>query len=366
MLWQASFPTKVIFGQGVVNDQSKLLHRLGSKALIVTGQGGSATRNGALGDVCKSLYKAAVKWEIFNEVETNPTVETIRRGAYLASEFKADFIIGIGGGSPMDAAKGIAIKNLSEISDEELFELKYGEVLPIVLVPTTAGTGSEVTPASILTSHKDQTKKNIGSSKLIPSIALLDPSYTFSIPWQITADTAVDAYSHAIESFLSIKDSPISSLFSQQAMAILGKELRLIAHKKELTPENRESLLYGSYLAGIAISLTGTSIPHALGYSLTYYKGMPHGRANGVIMPFWMEFNCKMTQNHRLTTALSVSSFESMVEFRELMELLCGKVPECTKAEKDIFLKHALNAKNIYNNIVSPRSEDIAEIIAQY
>ncbi|PKM77989.1 MAG: alcohol dehydrogenase [Firmicutes bacterium HGW-Firmicutes-15] len=276
---------------------------------------------------------------------------------------KADFVIGIGGGSPMDAAKAVAITNLSDISDEELFELKYGDVLPIVLVPTTAGTGSEVTPASILTSHKDQTKRNIGSFKLIPSIAFLDSSYTSSLPWQITADTAVDAYSHAIESFLSVKNNTISSLFSQEAMTILGKELQIIAHRKELASENMESLLYASYLAGISISLTGTSIPHAIGYSLTYYKEMPHGRANGIIMPSWMEFNHKMSQSDRITKALKVSSLASLAEFRELMELLCGKAPACTPDERKVFLKHALNTTNINNNFVIPRPEDINEIL---
>jgi len=365
MSWQAYFPTKVFFGRGVINDQIKLLHSLGSKVLIVTGKGGSAIRNGALEDVCRALEKASISWEIFNEVEPNPNIETVRQGAARASEMKADFIIGIGGGSPMDAAKAIAITNLAEISDEELFELKYGDVLPIVLVPTTAGTGSEVTPASILTSHKDQTKRNIGSSKLVPSIAFLDSSYTSSLPWQITADTAVDAYSHAIESYLSKKNNTISSLFSQEAMKILGKELRIIAQKRKLTSANRESLLYASYLAGVAISLTGTSIPHAIGYSLTYYKGMPHGRANGVIMPSWMEFNYKMSKSDRITTALKVSSLASLAEFRDLMEILCGKTPACTLDEQNIFLKHALGTQNINNNIFIPRPEDIAEILAQ-
>ncbi|MDD3267844.1 MAG: iron-containing alcohol dehydrogenase family protein [Syntrophomonadaceae bacterium] len=364
MTWQAHFPTRVFFGRGVINEQADLLHTLGSRALIVTGKGGSAIRNGALEDVCRTLEKTSLGWELFNEVEPNPTIETVRRGAALAREMRADFVIGIGGGSPMDAAKAIAITNLAEVSDEELFNLQYGDVLPIVLIPTTAGTGSEVTPASILTSHKDQTKRNIGSAKLIPNIAFLDSSYTSGLPWQITADTAVDAYSHAIESYLSAKNNAISSLFSEQAMTILSQELRVIARKNDLGPDNRDSLLYASYLAGVAISLTGTSIPHALGYSLTYYKGMPHGRANGVIMPSWMDFNHKMSQSDRITMALKLSSLASLDDFRELMELLCGKAPACTVDEQNIFLKHALNTKNINNNIVIPRPEDIAEILA--
>lgn len=364
MSWQAYFPTRVFFGRGVINEQSELLHTLGTRALIVTGKGGSAIRNGALEDVCLAFEKKSISWELFNEVEPNPSIETVRRGAALSRDMRADFVIGIGGGSPMDAAKAIAITNLEEISDEDLFKLKYGDVLPIVLVPTTAGTGSEVTTASILTSHNDQTKRNIGSPKLIPSIAFLDSSYTGSLPWQITADTAVDAYSHAIESYLSLKNNTISSLFSEKAMKILGQELRVVAQEKELSTENRNSLLYASYLAGVAISLTGTSIPHAIGYSLTYYKQMPHGRANGVIMPAWMEFNHKLGQSDRINMALKLSSLESLGEFRDLMDHLCGGAPTCTLDERNIFLKHALNTQNINNNMVNPKPEDIAEILA--
>lgn len=363
MSWQAHFPTRVFFGRGVINEQANLLPALGSRALIVCGNGGSAIRNGAMEDVCQALRQESINWELFDEVEPNPTIETIRRGAALAYENKADFVIGIGGGSPMDAAKGMAITNLERITDQELLELKYGNVLPIVLVPTTAGTGSEVTSASILTSHNDQTKRNIGTAKLIPSIAFLDPSYTSSIPWQITADTAVDAYSHAIESYFSAKNSRISSLFSTQAMMILGKELKIIAEKRELDPENRESLLYASYLAGVAISLTGTSIPHAIGYSLTYYKGMPHGRANGIVMPAWLDFNYQVSTQHRIRTALEISSLASLTEFRELIALLCGPAPVCTSDEHHVFLKHALKTKNIYNNLVVPRPEDVTEIL---
>lgn len=364
MSWQAYFPTRVLFGRGIIKEQGDLMHTLGSRALIVTGKGDSVIRNGSLQDVCSTLEKASISWDLFNEVEPNPTFETVRRGAAFANERKADFIIGIGGGSPMDAAKGIAITNLHQFSDEDLVNLNYGDVLPIVMVPTTAGTGSEVTAASILTSHKDQTKKNIGSAKLIPQIALLDSTYTNTLPWQITADTAVDAYSHAIESYLSVKNNAISSLFSMQAMKILGRALRVIARKEELGPENRDSLLYASYLAGVAISLTGTSIPHAIGYSLTYYLGIPHGRANGIIMPAWLEFNHKVSRSDRLINAMHVSSWASLPEFRELMEILCGKATDCTAEERNVFLKHAIDAKNIHNNIIDPQPEDIAEILS--
>ncbi|MEA1962432.1 MAG: iron-containing alcohol dehydrogenase family protein [Bacillota bacterium] len=363
MSWQASFPTKVFFGRGVVQEQAMELQTLGSKALIVTGKGGSSRRNGALDDVCAALEKASIEWEIFDEVEANPSVGNVRRGSEIARSIKADFVIGVGGGSPIDAAKGIAIVRLNEISDEDLFNLNYGEVLPIVAVPTTAGTGTEVTSASILTSDKFQTKIGIRSTSLIPKIAYLDPAYTSQMPWQITADTAVDAYSHAIESYLSFKNTPLSTLFSEKALHILGRELKVIAQKKELKSKNRDALMYGSYLAGMAISLTGVSIPHAIGYSLTYFKGLSHGQANGIVLPAWLEFNVKKSQSPRITTALKASSLQSVDELHYLMEILCGKPPVSTVEERNLFVEQSLQSKNMYNNIVIPQKEDVIHII---
>lgn len=365
MEWQAYFPTRVFFGRGVVQEQAEFMAQLGRRALIVTGQGGSSSRNGALADVCAALEQAAISWDIFNHIEPNPSVETVRKGALRARAMQADFIIGVGGGSPMDAAKAIAITNLAEISEEELFAAHYGEVLPIVLVPTTAGSGSEATQASILTSPHDQTKRNIGSPKLIAKIAYLDSVYTHTLPWQTTADTAVDAYAHAIESHLSRKNNALSSLYSLQALKILGQELTVIARKEELTPDRRETLLFASHLAGVAISLTGTSIPHALGYSLTYFKGIPHGRANGLILPAWLEFNQKMSQDPRIDQAMEASAFANIGQFRELIELLCGPAPIIAREERAIFLQQAGQSKNISNNVVILRPADMEEILDQ-
>jgi len=363
MIWQACFPTQIYFGPGIVGYEAANLTRLGKRALIVTGSGGSAVRNGALDDITAALAKMDITWELFNRVETNPSIENIREGAAQATAMQAEFVIGIGGGSPMDAAKAIAICNLEAISDEQLINLEYKEALPIVLVPTTAGTGSEVTPASILTSHQHKTKKNVGSALLIPAMAFLDPVYTVTLPVQITVDTAVDAYSHAIESFLSQKNTPISSLYSIEAMRILGPKLQAMVIGTEVTLEDREDLLYASYLAGVAISLTGTSIPHAVGYSLTYYKGIPHGRANGFVMPAWMQFNIARETGGRSLDALKYSGFASLEEFSQTLELLCGPGAICNTEELARFKEHTLQAKNTYNNLVVPNSQDITEVL---
>ena len=169
MNWQWLVPTKVFYGDEVIINNASVLKGLGKKAMIVTGQGGSAKRNGSLSDVTEALESMNIKWELFNAVEANPSIETIHKGADFAKNHEVDFVIGIGGGSPLDAAKAIAVLALNDVSDEELFALKFDNVLPIVAIPTTAGTGSEVTPYSIITYPADRTKNAFYRKRYSPN-----------------------------------------------------------------------------------------------------------------------------------------------------------------------------------------------------
>jgi len=159
MSWQANFSSNIYFGVNAIEENNKALEGLGKQALIVIGQGGSARKIGALRDVCKVLQQLSIAWEVFDQVEANPSIDTVRAGALLARECSADFIVGIGGGSPLDAAKAIAILAVNELRNDELLNLQFGEVLPVVAIPTTAGTGSEVTPYAIVTFPLLETKK---------------------------------------------------------------------------------------------------------------------------------------------------------------------------------------------------------------
>ncbi len=363
MSWQSYTSSRIIFGLNAIAENHSALAGLGKKSLIVMGQGGSARRIGALDDLCQALQQLDITWELFDQVEANPSIETVRQGAQLARDCAVDFIIGIGGGSPLDAAKAIAILAVNEASEEELLNQQFGDVLPLAAIPTTAGTGSEITPYSILTFPALETKKSIASPKIIPRLAILDPGYTRDLPYRITVDTAVDAYSHALESYLAIRANPLSELHAREALRILGPELRKLLESPDLDLEQREALLYGSMLGGMAISTTGTSIPHALGYCLTYYKDIPHGRANGMIMPSYMDFNHRKSSHPRIMEALRISGLNDMDQFECLMHELCGKAPVCTTEEKNRFMEQTLQAKNLVNNIVKPEREDLLEIL---
>lgn len=363
MSWQSYLPGRIYFGNHVIKENQSMFKGIGKSALIVTGQGGSARRIGALDDICQALDQVGVKWEIFDQVEANPSIDTVRAGAKRAQACGADFIIGIGGGSPMDAAKIIAILAVNDISDDALLRLQFGEVLPVVAVATTAGTGSEVTAASIITFPERQAKLGVRDTKLLPRLSILDPVYTSNIPWQISADTAVDAYSHAVESYLSVLSTPLSEIYARVAMEILGGQLKLLTQSQEISMENRETLLLGSLLAGMAISVTRVTLPHILGYSFTVFKDVPHGRANGMIMPAFMSFNLKKSGHPKVQQVFAYSGFADVQEMSAVLGGLCGPPPVCSAAERELFVDRAIVDKSLANNLAAPTREELREIL---
>lgn len=364
-MWQNYQPTKIVFGAGVLEKQPELLGSLGKKALVVTGRGGSARRNGALADVSRVLQQCNIAWELFDQVEVNPGLPTVRNGARMAAKSQVDFVIGIGGGSPLDAAKAIAVLAVNDVDESNLFAGQFQKALPIAAIPTTAGTGSEVTPYSILTDPGIESKRNLSSPLIFPALAILDPRYTYQLPADITRDTAVDAYSHALEGYFSLRATPFSDVHARAAMQGLGPHLRRLASGKGLADQERAELLYWSAMAGMVISQTGSSVPHALGYALTYFKQLPHGRANGLLLPAFLRFNLDRSDNPRTREALKVSGFEDWQHFAHVLETLTGVPPESTKAQRARFIEICAQAKNSRNNIVEPNLDDLHRILAE-
>lgn len=363
MLWQWVNPTKVCFGKDAILENSAELRVLGQKALIVTGQGGSSVQNGSLGDLVEALSRAGLEYQVFSQVEANPGLETVRAGAELAQQSNTDVIIAVGGGSPLDAAKAIAALAVNDIDDETLFAAQFSSALPLVAIPTTAGTGSEVTPYSVLTYPKIQSKRSLASPLLYPRLALVDPRYGLTMSAEITADTAVDAYSHALEGYFSLKSSPVSDLLAERALSILGKQLKSLCKEAQPSLEGRQALSYGSVLAGMVISQTGTSIPHALGYALTYFKTVTHGRANGLLLPAYLHFNLQNECRARALRVLEISGFNDEAHFAATLNQLTGRPPQCSAEERQTYLQICLQSKNIRNNLSPVGDHDAARIL---
>ncbi|MDU2063479.1 MAG: iron-containing alcohol dehydrogenase family protein [Sporomusaceae bacterium] len=352
-------PTKVFFGENCLAEQAAQFKQLGTKAFIATGK--SSAQNGSLAAVIAALTASNIDYTLFDRISSNPSVTLVREAAQLAREAKADFIIGIGGGSPMDAAKAIAVLTYNEVDDIRLFSGPYDQpVLPVVAVPTTAGTGSEVTQYSILTNEKEETKTSIANEVIFPKLAFLDPEFMADLPQRVTIHTAVDALSHAVEGYLSTKATTISSLVATESMTLLGECLKQLT--EPIDQSVRAKLLYASMLGGMVIAHTGTTAVHAMGYSLTYFKGIDHGRANGLLLG---EYLAVLAPSHpeKVQEVLRCLGFSQVEEFKNVLDSLLGEKESVTTEELERFSAKAAQAKNLANTLVALNQADLAGII---
>ena len=271
-----------------VSRHSAEIGKLGRKALIVTGRS-SAEKCGALRDVRNVLRDNKIEYVHFDEVEENPSVETVMKARELGIREKADMVIGIGGGSPLDAAKAASfLLNYPELDESALYN-NCGENghLPLVLVPTTCGTGSEVTQYSVLTLKEKHTKKSI-APHCFAQLALIDGRYLENAPLPIIRNTALDALGHLVESFLNTRSDVFSRMFVNSGLE-LWKNNRRILENGGADGEGLQALMNASAMAGMAIARTSTGIPHALSYTLTVHQNMPHGLAVGYFTPGFIQ-----------------------------------------------------------------------------
>lgn len=354
-------PTKIFAGPECLDLNSRQLAALGNKALIVTG-GSSSKKNGSLADVIAALKKEGIKYEIFDEVEQNPSLATVFRGGQRAKEMGVDFIIGIGGGSPLDAAKAVAVLAVNEISPEDLLERNWSvKALPLVAIPTTAGTGSEVTPYAVLTVDTAETKISIAGEDLFAKMTFLDGRYMLKLNWQITANTAVDALSHSIEGYLNKRSTVLSDMLALESIGMLGKLLQTM-EPDNISLTQREELLYASMLAGIVIAQTGTNIVHAMGYPLTYYKNLPHGLANGIVLKAALDF-IEQDCPERVGQVVKAMGCHSLSEVGELLIRVLPNVDlKLTNEEQKNFFGKIMKTKNLVNSAKFPEEKDIYEI----
>ena len=277
-------PTKLITGKDVVLDNKDIFKTFGKKCLIVTGKS-SAIKSGALKDVEQSLNETGIQFIIYNKVEQNPTVSSCIEAGQLAYDNDCEFIIGIGGGSPLDAAKAVAIFGANPDLDEDgMYKGAYKRVLPIIAVGTTSGTGSEVTMVSVLTNSKGL-KKSIHNTPLYPVVSFGDPKYTLGLPYDFTVSTAIDAFAHLLESYYSNKADDITRSCSLKGCSMIYPILVKLLDKDYVPTYNeRETLYNASILGGLAIAQTGTCFPHTLGYYLSETYHIPHGFACAIYM----------------------------------------------------------------------------------
>lgn len=323
-------PVCVYEEENCVRNHAKELAGLGTRAMIVTGRS-SAKINGSLADVTEALGLEKVPYVVFDQVEENPSVETVMKARELGLSEHVDFVVGVGGGSPMDAAKAIALMLYHKDKDESfLFEkaevgFKGRWSLPVAAVPTTCGTGSEVTGVAVLTRHEMRTKSSM-APRIFPDLALVDAKYLESAPHKVLCNTAVDALAHLLESYINTNATDYSRMFVREGLMVWSKCKEILAGSREPEREDYRRLMNASTYAGMAIAHAGTSLPHAMSYYPTYECGVAHGAACGYFLAGYLREASREDREY----LMKLAGFSDVEEMSDFIGQICGviSVPE--------------------------------------
>jgi alcohol dehydrogenase class IV len=372
-------PARIVMDEDCLFKNRRLLAELGKKAFIVTGRN-SARANGAYNDAVRALEANGQDHVLFDRVMSNPTECCVYEAAGECKKAGCDFVLAIGGGSPMDAAKAAAILALNDIPREKFFGRAFTGVLPIAAVPTTAGTGSEATPYSVLvdTGSPDESrfldgrgavpgpfKRSVGSPMLFPRFAFLDAKYTFGLGRNTTVNTAIDALAHAVEGMLCVRANYLSDMLARESIALIQSCFDSLMHfpadPAALPAAVREKLLLASSIAGMGISQSGTSVIHSMGYMFTLNWGTDHGRASGLLMKsflMWCREREKADPSIQPRIPALCSALGMDVDrFCGRLETLLGKREKASEAELAAW--GATGMKNAVNTYIQPSQEEI-------
>ncbi|MCM3714809.1 iron-containing alcohol dehydrogenase [Halalkalibacter oceani] len=376
--YQLYMPTKVECGIGYARKTGEFLKPLVSKkVLLVTDHGVRAA--GLLENIEKSLKDSQLAYEIFDEVEPNPSAEVVQKGVAFLNEQDCDVVLAIGGGSSIDTAKAIAAMatNEGDILDYEGVGVLPKPTLPLIAVPTTAGTGSEVTASTIVTNKETLFKTAIISPYLFPKIAILDAELTKHCPQSITAATGMDALTHAIESYTSKTANPISQALAIHAVKLIGQYIQK-AYFVGTDMESREKMLVASMIAGYAFSQSRLGNVHAISHSFGGVFNIPHGIANATLLPFVMKFNLPACPAEMKDIAIALGkdvtglseidagqlALEAVIELNQSLGIPDNiKDLGVTLDRLDQLVKDSMRSGNVLINPRLTRDQDIQTII---
>ncbi len=288
MAFQFILPDKVIFGTDALSASEAAIKEQGKKALIVTGK--IITKSGIVSILTGYLEQWGLKYEVFNDITGEPTVEMIEAGVRAYREAGCDFLIGIGGGSPLDSAKAIAAMTVlpGTIAEYMGKEIK-GKFPPAVLIPTTAGTGSEATKFTIITDNRKNIKMLLKGDDLLPEVAILDPSLTMTAPASITAATGMDALTHAVEAYTSRKGNTLTDICALSAIRRIFRYLPK-AYVDGSDRKAREELQIAAYEAGVCINNASVTLVHGMSRPIGALFHVPHGISNAMLIVECLSF----------------------------------------------------------------------------
>lgn len=372
-----SVPQNIIVGRGSLAKLPEVAEKSGGKkAFIISGP--HLNKMGIVQSCVDALKAKGIESSVFTETEGNPSVETVDKASAAYKESGADFIVALGGGSPMDVAKavGVIARYGGSITEYEGADKVPGDIIPLIAVPTTAGTGSEVTAFSVITDHSRNYKLTVFSYKLIPSYAILDAKLLTTAPASVAAACGIDAMVHALEAYISTAASPFSDAMAEKALELIGANIRCyVANRGDI--EAAENMLVGSLFAGIAFSWARLGDVHAMSHPVSAYFNVPHGVANAILLPTIVEYNMLADKGKylniynciaKLPAAPEEFTADMLVdELRDLNESL--GIPaglEEVGVTKDKFDAMADDAMKSGNIAVNPRSTTKKDVLALY
>ena len=327
-----SVPQNITVGKGSLAKLPEIAKKSGgSHAFLMSGP--HLAKMGLVEKAANSLKSAGIAVDTFTDIEGNPSVETVDKATAAFKEAGADFIVAFGGGSPMDVAKavGITAKYGGSITEYEGAHKVPGPIIPLIAIPTTAGTGSEVTAFSVITDHSRDYKLTVFSYEILPAYAILDAELLTTAPASVAAACGIDAFIHAEEAYISTAASPFSDAMAEKAMSLIGKNIRrFVANRGDI--EAAEAMLVGSLFAGIAFSFARLGNVHAMSHPVSAFFDVPHGVANAVVLPVIAEYNALADHGRYLTIYNDISPVPAYEEeFEPLMLVdaireLCGEI----------------------------------------
>ena len=339
------------------NTALEVTKKLGKNILFVTDPG--LVKLGLIDDTLAAL-RSYSEVLVFDSVEADPSLKTLMKCVEVGSGFKATGVIGFGGGSSMDTAKltALLIGSGEDIHEAWGVANAKGPRLPLALYPTTSGTGSEVTPISIIT-QDDLEKKGVSSQLILPDLAILDPLLTIGLPPHITAATGVDAMVHAIESYASksVNNNLISKMLAKEALRLLGGSIEIaVSNGSDL--EARSNMLLGSMLAGSSFGNSPVAGVHALAYPIGGTYHIPHGLSNAIVLPYVLRFNIKDQNAAQLYSEIAPIIFPEMENSTSAQDISTKFIENLSKLSSNLGLEQRLRDVGIPENACESMTKD--------
>lgn len=373
--FQFSVPQMILFGENKIDELKKISKKENLKKVLLISDR-ILEKIGTVEKLIRILEAANIQVNTFLDVEANPSVETVNKAVEACKKEGADGIVALGGGSPVDVAKAVAVLTTygGAITDYEGAHQVPGPIMPLIAIPTTAGTGSEVTAFSVITDVKRNYKLTVFSYELIPSYAILDPKLICSLPQNVAASTGIDALVHAIEAYLSKAASPFSDAMAEKAITLISQNIQAFVNDRT-NVEAASAMLYGSTFAGIAFAWARLGNVHAMAHPLGGFFNIPHGVANAILLPTVLEYNAVADQGryseiYRLMTGKTSDSFEPLMLVNHiktlLVELNIPKNLASVGVKPEMISQMSMDAMKSGNILVNPRSSTIEDIKRLY